>query len=162
MMSKPKWEKEMEEYINGMTEEAFRDFLEDTGYEFYKNVRTPLMGLKELDSLDDPLPINPPYSGHTQPSIWLDYDHIVKLEFDKNVKSPMLSPIDVENVVFDESSSWLFASWDSLNDVDAYPWRPVNEVDFRTAFQGVSCAVICSDIRMLSVKDDEVEYELAA
>ncbi|MEI8183849.1 MAG: hypothetical protein WCG29_14215 [Desulfomonile sp.] len=49
-MSKPKWEKEMEEYINGMTAEEFRDFLQDTGYEFYKNVKTSFLGLIGLES----------------------------------------------------------------------------------------------------------------
>lgn len=53
-MSKPKWEKEMEEYINGMSTKEFDKFLEETKYEFYKNVKTPLMGIPELDSLDDP------------------------------------------------------------------------------------------------------------
>ena len=55
MRKKPKWEVEMEDYFAGMTEGDFRDFLKETDYEFYKNVRTPIMGIKELDSLDDPI-----------------------------------------------------------------------------------------------------------
>jgi hypothetical protein len=52
-MKKPKWEVEMEEFINGMSEEQFQKFLEETGYEFYKNVKTPVIGLKCLDDLED-------------------------------------------------------------------------------------------------------------
>jgi len=57
-MKKPKWEKDMEDFINGMSEEEFQKFLDETGYEFYKNVKTPYMGLRGLDSLDEPLELD--------------------------------------------------------------------------------------------------------
>jgi hypothetical protein len=32
---KEDWEKEMEEFVGGMSEEEFQEFLKDTDYEFY-------------------------------------------------------------------------------------------------------------------------------
>jgi hypothetical protein len=34
---KPLWEKEMEEYINGMSEEEWKQFLIDTDFEYYNS-----------------------------------------------------------------------------------------------------------------------------
>lgn len=51
-MNKPKWEQEMEDYINGMANEDVREFLEDTQYEHYKNVPSSFLGLKGLDTYE--------------------------------------------------------------------------------------------------------------
>jgi hypothetical protein len=34
---KPLWEKEMEDYINGMSEEEWKQFLIDTDFEYYNS-----------------------------------------------------------------------------------------------------------------------------
>jgi hypothetical protein len=52
-MKKPKLETDMENYINNMTEEEFTGFLEDTGYDYYKNVKTSFLGLKGLEPQKD-------------------------------------------------------------------------------------------------------------
>ena len=52
-MKKPKLETDMENYINNMTEEEFNVFLEDTGYDYYKNVKTSFLGLKGLEPQKD-------------------------------------------------------------------------------------------------------------
>ena len=53
-MKKPKLETDMENYINNMTEEEFNVFLEDTGYDYYKNVKTSFLVLKGLEpQMDD-------------------------------------------------------------------------------------------------------------
>jgi hypothetical protein len=48
-----KWKREMKEYFDRMTDKDFRDFLEKTGYDFYKNVKTSFLGLKNLTPEDD-------------------------------------------------------------------------------------------------------------
>lgn len=35
--TKPLWEKEMEDYINGMSEEEWKQFLIDTDFEYYNS-----------------------------------------------------------------------------------------------------------------------------
>lgn len=68
-MTKPKWEKEMEDYFGNMTDEDFRDFLKETEYDFYKNVKTPLTGVPELDALEDgTFKFTSPESKQSQPS----------------------------------------------------------------------------------------------
>lgn len=135
-MTKPKWEKEMEKYIHGMTDDDFQNFLVETDYEFYKNVKTPLTGIPELDALEnDPL-----------------------LAFTANSS---LGRFHIENATLDESLAWLSISWSEKKDVGSLLPSSAGKADVWMVLPDTSM-ITCYDIKRLIVEDDEYIYKLAA
>ena len=158
-MTKPKWEKEMEEYFDKMTDEDFRDFLEDTGYEFYKNVKTPLTGVPELDALEDDSLTLSVDSCHPQFADWSVYTplHTITLE-----ESIGISAFPIDNVTLDESSVWILAPWASMKDVVIAPWFSIKDVNLQMNFGESLPVVFCYDIKGITADDYPDQYQLAA
>jgi hypothetical protein len=53
MSDKPEWEKEMEDFVNGMSEEEWEQFLLDTDFEFYNSEHFREMGMLYPQWLQD-------------------------------------------------------------------------------------------------------------
>lgn len=161
-MGKPKWEKEMEEYVNRMTEDEVRDFLQETKYEFYKNVKTSFLGLKGLDPLDDPS-VDLSRSLYSWPTISLSCKQLQEFVFDTNsivVKWP--SDLEIKNVLSDKSSTHFFTTWVTVKDINIYAWPTTYEVDFQGVLKAAASVAVCTDVKKLMEKDDTSQYDLAA
>jgi hypothetical protein len=158
-MRKPKWEQEMEDYVNGMTEEEVREFLEDTKYEFYKNVKTSFLGLKGLDTPNDHPAgfVWPSDDQSLASSIWTQSND-VGLCSDSS-KTFVTCTV---NVSFAQASIEMLAPWVSSKKTAVRSTPFSRDVEFQEMLSKLALVRERSDIRNISERDKGTQYDLAA
>jgi len=156
-MRKPKWETEMEEYVNGMTEEEVRAFLKNTKYDFYKNVKTSYLGLKGVESADHF--IDTILSCEYQPST--EFGCMVPYEIDFNLTDEFIfesSILRIESISSDDATKQDLMDWFSETDRSAYPESLIPDIDFIAIVEAMS-EPRDSDANKQAPKAHKTKYE---